>query len=269
MKILQPQAFGEKSSTDTITINEFTKVEQPCTPFLKAFAVCRICDRTAVPYSKYVPKNQENVSGVGMSYKHFQLRFDIMIYALACYPSSFSRHAVMQKNKSTIRTQQRILQSLVREGFLSKNQPYVTAGVYFKAVPSKLYSIAYAINSQAHSKNIDANEFLPRYDPVPTDISHDTNKIYQQITFRFDVCLDILTYAAACGNNGFSRKAVMQNMQFLKERTQQRLLENLVKAEFLIKSPPKHGGGCTYHFNQRKTDLLLKLLNKKPYSNYN
>lgn len=262
MKVLQPQAFGEKRTNNTFTINKFTKVEQLCTPFLKAFATCRVCDRTAVPYSQYVPENQEGQSGAGKSYKHFQLRFDIMIYALACYPSGFSRHAIMQKNTSTVRTQQRILQSLVREGFLSKNQPYLFAGVYFKAIPSKLHNMVYAINSTKKSKGIDVSGFLPKYSPTPTASLNDTNKIYQQAIFRFDLSWDILTYAAACGDNGFSRKDVMQNMSFIKERTQQRLLERLVQAGFLIKIPPKNGKGCTYYFNKSKIEPLLKLLNR-------
>lgn len=260
MKVLQPQAFGEKRTNNTFAINEFTKVEQPCTPFLKAFAICKICDRTVVPYSQYIPENQEGISGPGKFYKYFQLRFDIMIYALACYPTGFSRHAVMQKNKSSTRTQQRVLQSLVREGFLSGNQPYLTAGVYFKVIPSKLYNIIYAINSQRKSKGIDVRQFLPKYSPTPAALLNDTNKIYQQHIFRFDVSLDILTYAAACGDNGFSRKDVMQNMSFIKERTQQRLLEALVKGGFLTKHKPKYKNMHIYHFKPSKMETLLKLL---------
>lgn len=261
MKALQPQAFGERSISNTVVINKLIKREQPFIPFMTAFAKCRICDRTVTPYSKYVPENQEVLSGIGKSYKHLQLRFDIIIYALACYPSSFSRHAVMQKNKSSSRTQQRVLQSLAREGFLNKSQPYVTAGVSFKAVPNKLYNIGYAVDKRAYSKDIDVSEFVPRFNPTLAGISGDTNKLYQQTTFRFDVCLDILTYAAACGEDGFVRTDVMQNMQCLKERTQQRLLTSLVKGGFLIKATPKSGNACIYYFKHSRMEPLLKLLN--------
>lgn len=262
MRSLQPQAFGEGfSRNSSTTVMHIKKPRAPTTPFLKGFDSCWFCNRTQEPYRQLLPVMDRNESTVGSrSHKSFQLRFDIMVYALARYPRGFSRATVMKKTHTSHRTQQRILESLVREGFLSKRQAHVAAGAYYTLVPRKIKNMVSVFNCTTDIPPMMAGKFLPKFNPSIIKDRSNSNAIYQQATLRFDVCFDILTFAVACGKNGFTRKDVMQEIQGVKERSQQRMLAGLVQDGFLKKEEGRGNSG-NYYINNTKLEVFFGLLN--------
>lgn len=261
MKFANYGVFGEKGAIKAVK----TKESNPTyfIPFVSRFASCRICDRTRNPYSKYLPKHDLNPSHrQNTGYKGFGFRFDILVYAASRYPYSFGRITVMQNVEVSDRTGQRVLQSLVREGFLTKESHLNSIEIRYRFNPNKFALLKKVMNKPQSNIDYRATEYLPIVNVVKLKGIRESNMIYQMTTYQFDFFLELMIFAAACNRDGFKRKDVMLMVNGLTERTEQRIMGNLINDGFLIRGKRRGSVSGVYHFNKSKFSDLKHLLNK-------